>query len=212
MERKPFLEHLVQRAHRHVHTVLQPFKIKLGMVRKRILHELRQVDASEQAAPARRQRFLRAGIDSRIRELFRIAQKVPPLDPVPEQRARLCIIPVRLRDSAEKLPCIDAALDDFPSRFPLIMEQILLILLHCLHEILMDPHGNIRLCHFLKICLQINKFLHIRMGTVDGDHQRSSSSVLPDQRCHKRIQFHEGNRAARLLRCIVDLRASGAQL
>ena len=75
----------------------------------------------------------------------------------------------------------------------------------------MDTDRNICLRHLFQICLQIDKLLHIRVGTVDRDHKSSSPAVLSDQCSHKRIKFHEGHRAARLFGRIVDLCAAGTQ-
>ena len=91
------------------------------------------------------------------------------------------------------------------------MKEIVFIVLNRLHKILSDPHRNICLCHFLKVCLQVDKLFHIRMGTVNGDHQRSPAPVLSDERGDQRVQFHKRDRTARLLRRIVDLCSPGAQ-
>ena len=191
MEGQPFLQHLIERTHRYFHTALQPFKVKLCLVCKGILDKLRQVDAAQKTASACGKRLFRAGIHARIGEFLCIAQKVPSLDPVPEKCARFCIIPVRLGDPMEQFPRVHSALDHLSGRLSLIMEEIVFIVLHCLHKILTDPHGDICLCHFLKICLQIDKLFHIRMGTVDGDHQRSPAPVLSDERSDQRVQFHK---------------------
>ena len=86
--------------------MLQSLKIKLCMVCKRILDKFGKIDASEQAAAARRKRLLCAGIYTGIGEFLCITQQVPPLDPVPEQSSRFCIVPVRLSNPAEQIPGI----------------------------------------------------------------------------------------------------------
>ena len=191
MERKALLQHFIERADGHFHTVLQALKIKLRVVCKRILHKLGKVDASEQTASARRQRLLRARIHAGIGKLRRIAQQVPALDPVPEKSARLRIVPVRLGDPVEQGSGVDRLLDHFPGGLSRIPERIVFIVLHRFHEIFVDADRNIRLGHFLQIRLQVDELFHIRMGAVDGDHQRAATAVLADQRRHQRIQLHK---------------------
>ena len=110
------------------------------MICKRILDELGKINASQQTAAAGRQGLLCAGIYARIREFLCIAQKVPSLDTIPEQCSRFRVIPVCLCDPAEKITGIYCFLDDLSCSLSRIMEQIILVILHSLHEILMNTH------------------------------------------------------------------------
>ena len=138
MQGESFLQHFVQSSHRYFHAVFQTLEVKLRMVRERVCHKGRKVDASQQAASSSRKRLLRAGVDSGVGELLCVAEKVPALNAVPEQSARLCIVPVCLRDLAEQVSGIYLLLDDLPCGLPCIVEQIVLVLLDCLHEVLVD--------------------------------------------------------------------------
>ena len=211
MKRQTFFQHFIQRIYRHLHAVLQSLEIKLCVICKWFLYKLRQIDASQKTASPCRKRLLCTGIYSCIGELLCIAQKVPVLDPIPEQSSGFRIIPVCLCDPPEQVSGIDCLLDHLAGGLPGIMEKIILILLHRFHEVLMDTHGNICLCHLLQVCLQINELLHIRMGAVNGDHQGSPAAVLADQCRHQGIQLHKGYGTAGLLCRVVDLRSPGAQ-
>ena len=210
MKRKSLLQHFVQSSYRYLHAVLQSLKVKLSVIRKWVVYKGGQVDAAKKTASACRQRLLSTGIDSCVGEILCVAQEVPSLDAIPEQSTRLRIVPVCLRDLAEQLSGVDLLLDDLACSLSCIVKEIVLIFLYRLHEVLVDAHGNIGLCDLLQIGLQVNELLHIRVGTVDGDHQRSASSVLSDQSRHKGIQLHKGHGAACLLCRIVDACPSGA--
>ena len=185
--------------------MFQTVKIKGCMVRKRIPHKLGQVQTSQQTASSCRKRLFRTRIDPSKLELLRIAQKVPLTDTVPEQCPRLSVIPVNLGDMSEQLPCIDLFFNRFPGSLPGIMQTVHLIVFYGFHEFPIDADGNIGFCHLVQICLQIHKSFHIRMRTVNGDHQCAPASVLSDQLRYQRIQLHKGHGAAGLFCRIIDL-------
>ena len=140
-----------------------------------------------------------------------MGKQVPLLDPIPEQSARLRVIPVCLRQMMEEIPGHDFLLDLLSGLLPCIMKQKWLVLFYGFHELIAHADGNIGLGDLVQIRLQIHELLHVRMGAVYGNHQRSPSSVLPDQACHQGIQLHKGYRAAGLLGRVVDGRSPGTQ-
>ena len=204
MEGQALIQDFIQGLHRCLYTGFQSVKIEIGMFRKRIPDKGGKVNTSQKTAASGRQGFLCTGIYAGVCKGICIAQKTPAGDPVPEQRSRLGIVPVCICDLPKQLSGLYLFLNDFPCSLSGIVEHIFLIIFHCLHKILMDTQRYVCLCHLLQICLQLYKIRHIRVGTVQRDHQRSSSAVLTDQTCDQRIQFHKRYGTGSLFGCIVD--------
>ena len=209
MKGQSLLQNLVERPDAFFHTVFEALEIKGRSGCKGILHKLRQVDASQQAAASGGQRLLRAGVHPRIGKFLCVGQQVPAGNPIPEQSPRLPVIPVGLRDVVEHFSGVHLFFNFFSGGFPGVMQQERFLLFHRFHEFFTDADRKIGLGHFGQVCFQIDEFLHIRMFAVDGNHQSPPAAVLADEICHQGIQFHKRHGPCSFLGRVVDAGASG---
>ncbi len=86
------------------------------------------------------------------------------------------------------------------------------MLLDGFHEFIAKANRNIGLRNFIKVRFKLNEIQHVRVSTVDGNHQCAAAPVLADKFRNQRIESHKGNGTARFFSRVVDAGAFWTEL